>query len=889
MDPTLKRLRIIGALADGLQRLLPKMVTIVAAILMPLMIRAASPAGEGGALPEQVYGFLDKHCLNCHDSLERKGDLDMEALGFGIEDRKVHERWVHIFDRAADGEMPPKDRPRPDPSELREFLTTMQAELAAVDRRRIEETGRSKVRRLNRHEYESSVAQVLSMDWLQIADRLPEDGTAHLFNKVGEHLDVSHVQVFQYMEAAEFALRVAKDLVAHPTQRERFYAREEPVMRQYMTYRTLQRQATRAITPLLGLEPELEVIRGNQPVTVGAADPDRREREAFGTVSGTYAATTKYDFTRMDPPIDARYIIRLKSYTYRAGLHGRNAGDDHGITGGDSLWWLPSRTEVFPGNRSEPVTLYALADSGDSRWVANFDSHPEPTVVERVVDLKKGEGIRPDATRLVRTRPGFTGNPNASPDGIPGLALNWLELEGPLHEEWPPQSYRVIFGDLPFDVTPGKTVVVRSGDESGDARRLLQAFWMRAMRRETAEAGEIEPYLKIYERARELGDNFTDAMVAACVAILCSPEFIYFDVRPGPLDDRALADRLAYFLWNGPPDGELDATKGLNKPEVMTAQARRLLDHPRAQRFIKGFLDYWLDLRDINANTPDATLYPDYYLDDWLTESSLMETRLFFSELIEHDLPVRNFVHANFTYVNERLADHYDLPAQEGWAMRRVTLPDSHPRGGFLTQASVLRVTANGTTTTPVLRGEWVMRRIMGLEIPPPPSGVGAVEPDTRGATTIREQLKMHTESASCRSCHVRFDPVGFALESFDVAGGWRDRYRALGDQGDPVEGYGKNGHAYIFREAQAVDSSGEWEDGTPFGGIHDLRKLFAGEDRRLARNFVNRLIVYATGAPVSFSDRDEVERLLDEAEKTGYGTRSLILGVAGSALFKIK
>ena len=252
-------------------------------------------------------------------------------------------------------------------------------------------------------------------------------------------------------------------------------------------------------------------------------------------------------------------------------------------------------------------------------------------------------------------------------------------------------------------------------------------------------------------------------------------------------------------------------------------------------------------------------------------------------------MPARNLVDSNFIFANERLAEHYNLPAVEGVKLRRIDLPADSVRGGLLTQASVLRVTANGTTTSPVIRGAWIMERIMGLEIPPPPSGVAAVEPDIRGAKTIREQLALHRADQSCNVCHVKFDPVGFALESFDVAGGWRNRYRSVGEDGDAVDGIGKNGHAFKFRLAQMVDCSGKMADGRTFAGIGELKRLLVTEERQIARNFVHRLIVYATGAPVGFNDRHDVEQILDGAEKSRYGIRSLLHGIVQSKIFAIK
>ncbi|MDA0350076.1 MAG: DUF1592 domain-containing protein [Verrucomicrobia bacterium] len=840
-------------------------------------------------LPKTALAFLDNHCLSCHDSVEVEGDLDMESLGFDLADPEVFETWVKIHDKADHEEMPPKKEPRPEAKDLEQFLKAISTPMIKNDQERVENEGRSMVRRLNRFEYENTLREILNAPWLQLADRLPEDGTAHLFNKVGNRLDVSHVQMAKYLETAEYAIRTATNTVLYPTQTEKFYAREEKVMQNYMPFRTGNKSATRSSTPLIGLEPQPDVIRGIDPVTVGEFDPELREREAFGFVSGTYTATTKYDFTKMDPPIDGRYKIRIKSYTYRAGNYGASGGDDHGLTGGDREWWRPNRTVAFPGNRTEPITLYALADSGDSRWLATYDAQPDPTVVEKVVDLKKGEGIRPDAARLVRTRPGWKGNPNATLDGIPAFALNWLEVEGPLHESWPPPSYKSLFADLPFEVSGKNVVRVISNHPDVDARRLLLDFMKRSYNRPLLNDREVDPFVTVYGNARDLGEDFTEAMILAFASVLCAPDFLYLENQAGELNDRELALRLSYFLWNGPPDKELLPQKKLNRNSTLEKQVNRLLNDERSNRFLYAFLDYWLDLKEINATTPDAELYPDYYLDDMLTESSIRETRLFFRELLDKDLPVRNLIDSDFSFINERLADHYGLPQFEGVEPRRVALPTDSVRGGLLTQASVMRVTANGTTTSPVLRGAWIMERILGVEIPPPPSGVGAIEPDTRGAVTIREQLDKHREIQSCNACHAKFDPVGFALESFDVAGGWQDAYRAVNEEGEPVLGFGKNGHLFVYHFAQPVDCAGQLADGRTFSDILDLKNILVDDERQVARNLVNRLIVYGTGAPVSFADRLEVEKILDKCEKNSFGMKSLIHGVVQSELFKIK
>jgi hypothetical protein len=303
---------------------------------------------------------------------------------------------------------------------------------------------------------------------------------------------------------------------------------------------------------------------------------------------------------------------------------------------------------------------------------------------------------------------------------------------------------------------------------------------------------------------------------------------------------------------------------------------------------VDAFLGYWIDLRKLEVTAPDSTLYPDYYLDDWLTESALTETQLFFAELVHNDLPARNLITSDFAMLNERLAAHYGLPPFEGALLRRVPLPHDSPRGGLMTQASVLKVTANGTTTSPVLRGAWIMERLLGRPLPPPPPGVPAVEPDIRGAVTLRQQLEKHRSQESCNICHAKMDPPGFALENFDVMGGWRDRYRADGE-GKPDVGIGKGGQKFTFHSALPVDASGELPDGRKFSDIRDFKRLLLADEKQVARNLTRQLTVYATGAPIRFSDRPEIEAILERAGTSQFGVRSLIRELVQSRMFREK
>jgi hypothetical protein len=268
--------------------------------------------------------------------------------------------------------------------------------------------------------------------------------------------------------------------------------------------------------------------------------------------------------------------------------------------------------------------------------------------------------------------------------------------------------------------------------------------------------------------------------------------------------------------------------------------------------------------------------------------AALKETRLFVAELFRGDLPARTIVDSDFTFLNERLADHYGLSGVNGAKMRKVTLRKSSERGGLMTQASVLKVTANGTTTSPVLRGYWITERILGRQIPPPPP-VAAVEPDIRGAVTLRQQLEKHRNDASCASCHSKMDPPGFALESFDVMGGRRDRYRAVKEGVKPEPGIGMNGQAFAFSYALPVDCAGELPDGRAFQNVREFKRLLLQDDTPIARNVIKQLVVYATGSPVRFSERHQIEEILRRTKSRQHGSRTIIHEIVQSDLFQTK
>lgn len=834
---------------------------------------AASPAKN---FEKSVQPVLKEFCMDCHDSESKKGDFDLSALKFDLNDSRAYTKWVKVFDRVDTGEMPPPKKPQPKASERKEMQEALAGALIASDKARTETEGRAVMRRMNRYEYENTLRDLLQAPWLQIKDILPEDGEAFRFNKVGQALDVSHVQMSRYLTAADYALTevIASSMTRPETTTVRHYARDQRYLARKMTYSVFNRSPERATFAILDFSADIPVVEGKAPVTVGPSNPEMREREAFGVVAGAYEPIEP-KFDNFTAPIAGRYKLRFNGFTFWAGPES------------EARWWRPSRTRISKGRRDEPVAIYAETPPRLLRKLGSFDFTPDPSVRELDVYLLKGETIQFDAARLFRSRPPNWHNPLAEKDGQPGVAFRWMEVEGPILDSWPTSGHKLLFGDLPLTKDKDGELQVVSKQPAKDSERLLRAFMSRALRHPPAEA-EVQRFLGVIRHALDTGSTFKDAMSAGYAGVLCSPAFVTLDEKPGELDDQAIASRLALFLWNSGPDQALleAARRGeLSKSSNLRSQTSRLLSDPKSQRFVDAFLDYWIDLRKANATSPDAGLYPDYYLDDLLVESAIGETQAFFAELVKHDLPARNIVASDFSMLNERLAQHYGLPPVHGVDLQRVSLPKGSVRGGLMTQASVLKVTANGTTTSPVLRGAWIMERIIGKPPPPPPASVPAIEPDIRGANTIREQLDKHRTLATCNACHTKIDPAGFALENFDILGGWREKYRALGE-GEHPPGYGKNGQPYEFHLAQPVDATGELPDGRKFTDIRELKKLLLNDERAIARNLVRQLTVFATGAPARFGDRAEVERILDRASSSHYGVRTLIQEIVQSELF---
>jgi hypothetical protein len=481
------------------------------------------------------------------------------------------------------------------------------------------------------------------------------------------------------------------------------------------------------------------------------------------------------------------------------------------------------------------VMAGTLAAQTEQHLVGYYEVPPgTPTVIDFVKRLEAKNTMRLVVDGLGVTPP-VVQKVGAENYKGPGLVVQWVEIEGPLVDSWPPESHRRLFGELRQGPARGPDnagrLEVVSDTPLADAERILRSFMRRAYRRAVADE-DVQPVLARVKAKLDAKQSFEQALRVGFKAVLVSPHFLFLRERPGQLDD---------------------------------------------------FVGQWLSLRNVDATVPDPTLYPEY--DEVLKLAMVKEAYLFFDEVLKHDLSLTNFISSDFSMLNERLARHYAISGVTGQEFRKVILPAGSHRGGVMTMAGVLKVTANGTTTSPILRGAWVLERILGTPPPRPTVDVEAVEPDIRGATTIRAQLAKHRERAECAGCHARIDPPGFALENYDVIGGWRDYYRSVG-KGEKVV---LNGRTMRYLQGPPVDAADALPDGRKFRDIDEYKQLLLEDKDQLARAMTEKLLSYATGATPTAADKAAIDAIVDRLRTRDYGLRTLVHEVVQSKVFKHK
>lgn len=836
---------IIFALAIGL------------ALPRPTAVNSAITSFE--PVPVALPRLLAASCGSCHGPATKAGGLDLAALPADLATEEGRRPWIEIHDRIERREMPPAGVDFSEPRR-RTLLRLLGRELAAADRADILARGRGPLRRLNRDEYEQNLRDLLQLPHLDIRDMLPEDRESQHHNKVSATLDMSRVQLTAYLDAAEVALQQARAGGSAPP----------PV--------TVQRAAGEQLSvgrETTGGREAMFWIRNGRAIDLGAEKRAAADRKAVDlSIEMALFRSPGWPYGIFPRGIVARVA---GEYRVRFSARAMHQAADFALR--------PAAAPVPMTFRSRRPTNHDIAE--DVRSVGGIiDVGPAGGVYETTVYLAAGQTIEYGLLGLPAPQPDVKGMtaayryPPFPAGGQPGIVFQWLEMEGPLPPSgWPAAPHRVLFDDLGADV--------RSRQPLADARRLLRRFIGLAAREPVAEES-ILPFERLVRSRLERGDSLADSLLAGYQAFLASDLYLYLHEPRREDDHAAIANRLSHLLADSRPDERLQRLakeRQLRDAAVLGREVERLILDERFERFVNHFTDQWLDLRGLRRDDPDIRLFPEYRLDDYLVESLGRETRTFFTTMVRENLPAATLIKADFTFVNDRLARHYGLSPVTGSALRRVRLPEGSPYGGLMTQGALLKISANGVNTSPVRRGVWVMDRLLGMPPPPPPPGIPAVEPDIRGARTIREQLVRHTKSATCAACHARFDPVGLALENFDVLGAWRTRYRGL-EQGERVTGIDQTGHDFSYTLAAPVDAAGQLADGRRFRDVHELKRILTADQRQLARNLLHQFTLYATGVPVRFSERAEIEALLDATRPRGYRVRDLLLALIRSRIF---
>lgn len=803
----------------------------------------------------RVQPLLKTYCTECHAGAKPKAGVQLAGARTADQLAAERDHWFRVLDALETGTMPPKDEKQPSPAERAALVAWLRGDFTNTLLAKQRAEGRSKLRRLSRTEYANTIFDLFGVK-PAVGLNLPTDGRVDGYDKVAAALPLSASGAAGYFKMAD-------DILARMLR---------PIPKTPPKPRVAKKATTTDFDDVLGDKKPEPSAGGLQPPS-GASpfDPARTVRAlAFGSEQSK------------------GHILELPDGTKVSFNTDTTSGPLRGFGGPRNPGVHRLRLSVYAYQTDKPLPFGIFAGHTGAypqiiELIAVLEAPPgKPTILETEVYLRTADlnDLAPinDNFRLIPFGLGVPvpKNTQASNARGPGLAVQWVEIEEP---ELPLAGDRWLRADFRTALAGGlqnRDVLLKAAAET------FQRITPRLFRRDPT-ADELAKLNLRFSEQIDVGVTADNALRDCVVELMTSPDFLCVIEPPGPLNDFALASRLAYFLWNSTPDEALLAVAREGKLRdgmVLAAQTERLLKDPKASRFVDDFTDQWLGLRAIDDTSPDSKLYPEYARNDLLKRSSVQETRAFFRRVLDENLSVREFAAANWTFANESLAKHYGVPGVTGLALQKVSLPADSAYGGLWTQPAVLKVTANGTYTSPVKRGVWVAERLLGTPIPPPPPNTPAVEPDIRGAKTLREQLALHSSQGSCAACHAKFDPYGFALESFDVTGSYRKNYRVLNPER-------KSGPWWT--DGLAVDCSGKTPTGQTFADIRELRKNVASNPAQLARGVTRHLVTYATGAPPTRLDQPALDAIVAASAKDNHGLRSLIHGVVQSDLFRSK
>jgi hypothetical protein len=802
---------------------------------------------RAGEVDPQVTAFLNRYCVECHGATNPKADFPISELKVSANQADA-ENWQLVLDNLQLGEMPPKDAKQPKPAEVEQVTGWIQNELSRAAAE-LKGTGDEVVlRRLNRVEYENTVADLFDVHG-DFTAGFPEDLRQHGFDNNGAALMLSAAQIQEYMKAADFILAraiapatrpetVSKTLTLHDGNRRAIELTRKGLADRLANFDRLtpdEQKRTR----------EMEVKAKDDPA-YGFRFPVRE--------NGTLRPSKPDDGPHLDAVMTVQqYFSGEPSISYP----GRQAG-----------WCRVKAVAYALKNDGKPVRLKFKAEKPYAgmlpKAVSVFTFNDEqPREVEARYYLEPGDRVE---FTMMDGAPHSQGRTMIDQPG-PFIAIRSFNIEGPVYETWPPQGHRTLFGNIdPAKPTPEKAAAI----VAHVAPKLF---------RRPVEPATVAKYRALFEKFTQTMTP-DEALRGMLAAMLVSPRFLYHEEPPNGPDAFAIASRMSYFLWRSAPDDELlkaAADGSLLDATQRRAQAERMLADARAGRFLKDFTGQWLRVREVGLMKANADLYPEYDLE--LEAAMRGETEHFIAELFRHDLPLANLIDSDWAMLNQRLAKHYGIEGVAGPEFRRVSLDKSKTvRGGLLTQASIHAITSNGTVTSPVARGTWMLEKFLGTPAPPPPPDVPAIEPDIRGATTIQEQLAKHRDVASCASCHRKIDPLGFALENFDVIGGWRDHYRALVEP--------RPGARAKLADGPPITPADEWAGVGRFNSFQEFRALAKKREDLVVQNLTHQLATFGLGRAPGFADRQSLKDIATNVREKKSGMKSLVLDIVSSPVF---
>ena len=858
--------------------------------------------------------LLEQHCFKCHGAEAQEGGVRLDDLPLEIGDVQTAERWAKVLAVLNAGEMPPKDETQPAAQPKTDFLADLSQAMVVARKSLSDQHGAITMRRLNRREYANTLETLLGAE-INVTE-LPSDTGPGGFDTVGSNLFMSANQFEQYKALGREALEEAFARHAGAAGTEKLRLEAEDVSARLKKEEADAADAERRAKEWIAAVEAAAAKPENAEIVASlrkASKTDAEFRRSWSKITGA-PPPEDFGFKTVENNADKANgaVARSSDYfsAYRERFFGQPALDSgtyltiHTLSEHVTLmvpWNWP------PGDYVVRVAVAAIPDSPPERRFLEFGIDPRngkalhtrevtgtidaPQVIEFPITLTRKHDNHAMRTLFVRekgthdhylqTREKFNAGKARNKVG-PELVLwvDWLEIERATAPQWPPPGIAAL--GIPLDdKSPAPS--------ASDLRAAVERFATEAFRGLPVPPAFVDKLVGIYDVRRKAGDKHSAALKETLSLVLASPGFLYLaepsdDTARRPLSGTELALRLSYFLWGGPPDQtlrELAGTGELAKPEVLLAQAERLLDDPRSDGFIRPFMHQWLVLDRLDFFEFNRTRYPRF---DYATKQSARnEVYETFAHVLRENASLADMLAADYVVVDDVLADYYGLehPPAEGFG--KVSLPPDSPRGGLLGMAAVLAMGSNGDTTSPVERGAWVLRKLLDDPPPPPPANVPSSARLAGKTLTPRERLAIHQEQPQCASCHRSIDPLGFGLENFDAVGQWRteDSYQAIDAGGKPDVKQPK--------KTWTIDPAATLYGGPEFKSFFEMRAIIAANREAFARGFTKALIEYALGRPCGFSDEPLVDQIVSQGAAKGGGTREYIRALVASKEFSTK